>query len=61
MPGEMPPEKAAQWKKEMINSAIYWRVTSNERVGEWGLVKKMSVPAHDLQSFDRINTFLARI
>jgi len=34
---------------------------SDERVGEWGLVKKMSVPAHISQSFDRINTFLAII
>jgi len=32
------------------------RVIVNERVGEWGLVKKMSVPAHDNQLFDRINT-----
>ena len=23
----------------------YLRITSDERVGEWGLVKKMSVPA----------------
>ena len=28
-----------------------------ERVGEWGLVKKMSVPAQALQPFVRINTF----
>ena len=34
---------------------------SDERVGEWGLVKKMSLPAHASQSFDRINTFLAII
>jgi len=34
---------------------------SDERVGEWGLVKKMSVPAHDYHLFDRINTFLTRI
>ena len=34
---------------------------SDERVGEWGLVKKMSIPAHVPQSFDRINTFLAII
>jgi hypothetical protein len=34
---------------------------SIERVGEWGLVKKMSVPAHDYQPFDRINTFLTII
>jgi hypothetical protein len=31
-----------------------------ERVGEWGLVKKMSVPAHDNHLFDRINTYLTR-
>ena len=31
---------------------------SDERVGEWGLVKKMSVPALKHQSFDGINTFL---
>jgi hypothetical protein len=31
-----------------------------ERVGEWGLVKKMSVPAHDNHFFDRINTYLTR-
>jgi hypothetical protein len=24
---------------------------SDERVGEWGLVKKMSVPAHDYKAF----------
>jgi hypothetical protein len=31
---------------------------SDERVGEWGLVKKMSVPAHVHHPYDRINTFL---
>jgi hypothetical protein len=31
-----------------------------ERVGEWGLVKKMSVPAHDNHTFDHINTYLTR-
>lgn len=39
----------------------YTMTISDERVGEWGLVKKMSIPAHVLQSFDRINTFLAII
>jgi hypothetical protein len=28
-----------------------------ERVGEWGLVKKMSVPAHSQHTFICINTF----
>jgi hypothetical protein len=36
------------------------RVRVNERVGEWGLVKKMSVPAHDNHLFARINTYLTR-
>jgi hypothetical protein len=36
------------------------RIIVYERVGEWGLVKKMSVPAHDNHPFDRINTYLTR-